>query len=237
MTHCRLTLISVFILLSSCLSQERGGTASRLAAPLFGHILGTAQVSGSIAYWGRCEGHEPYDFPVLHYPTNDSRSPLELLREVFSKDSKMEVTQEANGLIRMFETDVPMDLLDVKIRHVPFGPPDEDRGVFNGPNDALEAILSSPEVKTYRSAHRIGPFAEESAGSHLPARKQQVSGDLYDVTVKQALDYILQTFPGFWFYENCRSDAGESGRNVYFGFYESADVVPRTDRSLNEKSR
>jgi len=239
MTHYRLVLTSVLIMLGSCLGQEkeRGGTDPSVAVPLLKHILGTAHVSGSIAYWGRCEAHKPYpDFPALGYPSDDSRSPSELLREAFAKDPKMEVTQESNGLIRMFETDAPMDLLDIKIRHVSFGPPDEDRGIFNGPNDALYAILSSPEVKTYRTAHKIGPLGEERAGSHPPARKQQVSGDLYDVTVKQALDYILQTFPGFWIYENCRSNEGEPGRNVNFGFFETD--MPRTDRSsIDEKSK
>lgn len=238
MTHYRLILTSVLILMGSCLGQEkeRGGTDPTVAVPLLKRILGTAQLSGSIAYWGRCELRKPYpDFPALSYPSNNSRSPSELLREVFAKDSKMEVTQESNGRIRMFETDVPMDLLDIEIHHVSFGPPDEDRGIFNGPNDALYTILSSREVKTYRKSHRIGPFAEERAGPHPSAHKRQVSGDLYDVTVKQALDYVLQTFPGFWFYENCESNERELGRNVNFGFYE-ADT-PRADKSLDEKSK
>ncbi len=147
----------------------------------------------------------------------------------------MEVTQESNGLIRMFETDVPMDLLDVRISHLSFGSPDEDRDIYNGPNDTLQTILSSPEVKTYVATHKIGPFPNHWAGSHI--HKNQVSGDLYNVTVKQALDYILQTFPGFWIYQNCRSVGGGSGRYVHFGFYESADVVPRTDGSHNAKSK
>ena len=137
----------------------------------------------------------------------------------------------------MFEIDVPMDLLNVRIRHMSFGPPDEDRGIFNGPNDTLDHILSSPEVKRYCTDHKIGPFPDAWAGSHFPARKQQVSGDLYDVTVKQALDYVLQTFPGFWIYQNCRRSEGGSGRNVYFRFYETADVVPQANRSLDKKSK
>jgi hypothetical protein len=145
---------SVLILLSPCLGQERGGTDPTMALPLLRHILGTAHVSGSIAFWGRCEAlrHFP-DFPALRYPSNDTGSPLEVLREVFAKDDpNMDVTQESNGLIRMFETDVPMDILNIRIHHVSFGAPDEDRGIFNGPNDAPYDILSSPEVKTYRLA-------------------------------------------------------------------------------------
>lgn len=215
---------SVLILLSSCLGQEkdRGGTSPTVALPILMHALSTARVSGSIAYWGRCEAFKPYpDFPTLRYSWNDAQSTVELLRDVFAPDPKMEVTQEPNGLIRMFETDVPMDLLNIKIRHVSFGFPDQDSGVFNGPNDALYVILSSPEVRTYRAAHRIGPFTDRVSGSGSPSSTRQVSGDLYDVTVKQALDYVLQTFPGFWIYQNCPTREGEPGRDVHFGFYKT----------------
>jgi hypothetical protein len=230
-TMTRPTFILTFVLvsLSSCLGQERGGADRTLAVPLLEHILGAAHASGSLAYWGRCELGQPYpDFPALSSPSDASRPPLEILREVFAKDQQMEVKQDSNGLIRMFETDVPMDLLEVKIAHLSFGSPDEDRGIFNGPNDALHTILSSPEVKTYVATHKIGPFPDGWSGSQGPHR-HQVSGDLYNATVKQALDYILQTLPGFWIYQNCRSVGGGSERYVHFGFYENANVVPRAD--------
>ena len=227
MTHSRLIPASILILLGSCLGQERGGTDRTFAVPLLQRILSTAHASGSLGYWGRCELGQPYpDFPVLSSPSDDSRPTLEILREVFANDRQMEVTQESNGLIRMFETDVPIDLLEVKINYLSFGPSDEDRGIFNGPNDALHTILSSPEVKTYVATHKIGPFPDGWTGSQGPHR-HQVSGDLYNVTVKQALDCILQTFPGFWIYQNCKTPGEGSDRYVHFGFYENADVVPR----------
>jgi hypothetical protein len=42
-----------------------------------------------------------------------------------------------------------------------------------------------------------------NANYALDTSKPSVSGELNDVTVAQALDYIEQTFPGFWMYENC----------------------------------
>ena len=86
-------------------------------------------------------------------------------------------------------------------------------------------VLSAPEVIAYRKAHNIGPLTDmwyRSGGSHS---KQEVVGDLYNVTVKQALDYILQFYPGFWIYANCQSDDAKAGRNVYFGFFRK--VIPR----------
>ena len=38
---------------------------------------------------------------------------------------------------------------------------------------------------------------------------QVMHGELDDVTVSQALDYVLDAFPGFWVYENCVKKEGE----------------------------
>jgi hypothetical protein len=45
----------------------------------------------------------------------------------------------------------------------------------------------------------------------------EVAGQLNDVTVSQALDYILMTFPGYCVYENCTTPDG--ARAVNFEFY------------------
>jgi len=44
-------------------------------------------------------------------------------------------------------------------------------------------------------------------------------GHLRDVTVSQALDYILQTFRGFWVYENCVDEQGK--RTVRLSFHRA----------------
>ena len=89
-----------------------------------------------------------------------------------------------------------------------------------GPNSALIKVELSPEVQAYKKAHDIGPLARRFLGPGDAASKQPVIlGDLYDVTAKEALDYILQTFPGFWIYENCKTDEGE--RTAHFGFFKA----------------
>ena len=229
MKHITLIVAWLLILLSSSLCQESDSTDPRLAFLLLQHILSKAQVSGSIAYWGHCEAHKRYPgFPSLREPFNYSRPTVDLLRQVFVNDPKMVVTQESDGLIRMVENDVPMDLLRIKIHHLSFGHPDQDTDMFNGPNNALRAVLFAPEVVAYRKAHRIGPFADRWTGPGDSASKQpQISGDLYDVTVQQALDYILRTFPGFWIYENCQAKEAEVERNVFISFYTTD--LPRPD--------
>jgi hypothetical protein len=219
-------IVTFLSLLSSCLGQERGGTDPNVAWPILNQIMVKTNTSGSLAYWGRCDFHKPLpDYPALSYPSAFSGSPVEVWQKAFASDPKMEVTQESDGLIRMFETDVPTDLLDVRISHVSFVLDDQWRDKFGGPDNAMDLVLSAPEVIAYRKAHNIGPLTEGWIRSGGSLSKQEVVGDLYNVTVKQALDYILEFYPGFWIYENCQSDDAKAGRNVYFGFFRK--VIPR----------
>lgn len=140
---------------------------------------------------------------------------VESLREMFSVDPKMRVSQDADGKIRMIEEDVLSDLLDVKIHNVRF--PVQ----YHGPDAAVSAILNTPEVMAFRKEHNIGPQVEEfgyPSEAYAPA-KPRIHGNLHDVTVRQALDYVLLTFHGFWSYENCKGPA--DGRMVFFWFVEN----------------
>lgn len=213
----RLTLASVLILLTACLSQTRGGEEPAAALTTIGNVLSKGHVSGSLAYWGQCDVHKPYpDFPKLRALSDYSGSPGKVLQRMFADDRHMRVKQEGNGMVRMIEDDVPTDLLNVKIRHISFASGD----MSHGANMALIQILMLPEVEAFKKAHNIGP-PEENAfifpGNAGDPGTPTVSGDLENVTVSQALDYVLKTFPGFWLYENCRSEGG--GRTVFFNFF------------------
>jgi hypothetical protein len=112
-------------------------------------VLGAAHVSGSLEYWGRCElDHQLPDFPKLHAIEKNTDSPVQALREIFSGDDpEMQVTQEPDGTIRMAETDVPQDLLDVRIAHISFKAAykaayDDSLGGQYDQRFALAAVLS-----------------------------------------------------------------------------------------------
>jgi hypothetical protein len=45
-----------------------------------------------------------------------------------------------------------------------------------------------------------------------------MAGPMDNVTVSQALDRILQVFPGMWVYENCPGDDGK-GHVLHFWFF------------------
>ncbi len=221
MASYRFTLASALILVTSCIGQgigkDRGGSDPRIAEPLIKNVLNRAQVSGSLAYWGRCGSHtwRP-DFPKIRLLSDYSGGPREVLQELFADDPNMQVTQEPQGMIRMVETDVPSDLLNIKIRHISFrvhGP----ANTLNGPNSALEFILSTPEVKAFNKEKNLGLPSDVFTAPGDSGSGRRAYGELDNVTVSQALDYILQIFPGFWVYENCPSEEG--GRTVFLGFF------------------
>lgn len=246
-----LKVASALVLVASCLGQDRGGGDSALAAPIR-DVLRKANVSGSLAYWGQCGYHmSRLDFPQVRKVSNYSGPPREVLQRMFADDPRMRVTQEPGGKIRMVETDVPSDLLDVKISHLSLKPlilkparesaqtpidphaalhwPGQTLGdpnfrfaswikALGGPGIALELILNTSEVSAFKRANNIRPFS--TAGFPLPGNSSSnlpVIGELDNVTVSQALDYVLETFPGFWVYENCPGEDG--GRTVFFNFY------------------
>ena len=218
-TPARLAITSVFILTACMLGQDRGGTPFD-DGDIIADVFSKADASGSLEYWGVCNFKKPYpDFPKLKKISSHEGSPVELLREIFSGNPKMKVNQDADGKIRMVEEDVPTDLLDVKIDDVQF--PIK----YHGPNAAIFAIMQTSEVMAFRKEHNIGPpanvgdiAAEYLSEAHDP-NKPRVHGSLHHVTVRQALDYVLGTFHGFWLYENCNNPNG--GRIVFFDFFEN----------------
>ena len=218
-TPVRLAITYVFMLTACLLGQDRGGTPPGDGRILIGGIFSKADASGSLEYWGVCNFKELYpDFPKLKRISRHEGSAVELLRELFSVNPQMRVSQDADGKIRMVEEDVPTDLLDVKIDHVQF--PVE----YHGPNAAIVAIMQTPEVRAFLREHNVGPGPNMGDIAGYPSEayapeKPRVHGSLHHVTVRQALDYVLGTFHGFWLYENCKNPGG--GRIVFFDFIEN----------------
>jgi hypothetical protein len=199
-------------------------------------VFSRAHASGSLEYWGSCDIGERPDFPTLKADLLSRGSTIETLRELFSDDPPMRVNKDAAGLIRMVELQVPRDLLEVKIKRVSFRagaerPWELKNALIGGsdglydPQDALRHLLSTPEVVDFRRAHDIGPLDfEQVTGSHeeVSPHSPHISGELTDVTLSQALDHILDKFPGIWIYENCPSK--RNAREVFFQFYQNTPV-------------
>jgi hypothetical protein len=188
-------------------------------------ILSTAQLSGSLEFWSVCDVAKPHAaFLKLRPVSGYEGSALEALQELFANDPKMQVTEESDGRIRMVETDVPRDFLEVKIHKLSF-PADFHSGAF-----AVYFILNTPEVRAFMEGNigRKVPWFGWGMPGQIVIHGPSVPGELNDVTVEQALDYVLETFPGFWTYENCHDPEGN--REISVGLHD--DLQPVVDASL-----
>jgi len=220
----RLTAAFVGLFLTTC-TVQMGSSDDRTPIPglsLIHRILQAGHVSGSLAYSG-CgfDKRVPPDLPPFGV-VNESGPPKEILEKLFSADPLMQVKQE-DSMIRMMEKNVPTDVLNLKIHHLSFFPSDaSESDAVHGPGMALLVILRSPEVMAFRKAHNIDGWASPlHDGLMMPGNccggGRVVHGELEDVTVSHALDYVLHTFPGFWLYENCLTDEG--ARSIYINFH------------------
>jgi hypothetical protein len=213
MSFCRLAVAPLLFLVGSCLSQDKGGVDQRVALPEVQRILSSERRSGSLEYWGFCDLDKGWpDFPEPRSVSGRKGPALNILQEMFADDPKMRVIQERDGKIRMVETDVPTDFLDVKIHHLSF-----PSAYHSGPM-ALQAILHAPEVIDFMSrniGHKVSWDGWGMPGQ-IFTDGPSVPGDLNDVTVAQAMDYVLETFPGVWTYQNCYNSGGE--RKISVGF-------------------
>jgi hypothetical protein len=214
MRPCRATFIMALVLVAPCLAQQVISKKFDDSPRRLRDVLTDAHVSGSLAYSASCKFHGGR-FPVL--PSigipERSGSPAEVLQSMFGENSTIRVTQEPKGLVRMAEANVPTDILDVRIHHVSFA--GEGTGPIGGAALAMMTILGTPEVRAFMETHNIttGAFRLEGVNPNQP----DVRGELNDVTVSEALDYVLKTLPGYWVYENCTTPEGS--RSANFRFY------------------
>jgi hypothetical protein len=204
----------VFFSVMSCAGQLKVDNSPGLIRD----VLKKGNASGSVVYSDKCQSvGSRISVPPHVRPARKTGTTVEVLRDMLSDDPRMQVSQDSNGMSRMVEQGVPTDILDVKIHRIVFDPSHTPfPELFHGPNMALAAILSSPEVRLFEEKHNIAPTSfrlEGNMGQDLPA----MTGELDDVTLSQVLDYVLKAFPGYWIYENCTTNDGR--RTVHFQFY------------------
>lgn len=196
------------------------------------NILDRAKLSGSLEVSGSCDSFAYPGFPELpqlRTPVTSSDTPLHSLRKLFVNDSKMHVTQDSDGTIRMTESNVPRDFLNLKIDHISFA-----SQVYSA-NAAVRYVLSSPEVELFMKSGGInfpfsGGVASGIIGPGSPT-SPHISGSIENLTVSGAMDRILKTFPGIWIYEDC---PGMTQEIVLSTSSFTRCKIPSTEQSLNE---
>lgn len=225
-----LKVLCVFVL-TILLQCQPSKTTTKVAAIVADSVAWKKlQGSGSLVYKGSCEakGIAPR-YPLHDALVTSASSPLQDLRNIFAGDPKMNVALESNGMIRMSESDVSRQLLDVKIRRINFDMGDilpHGRlfwSQYSG-NRILWPILEATEVQAFMQAHNVHPLGWKdnlfwqisgpsySSGIH-------VRGQIENVTVAQALDHVAKTFPGLWVYSECVADT--KNRLVSFDFLDN----------------
>jgi len=185
-----------------------------------------AKVSGSLELSGHCGVGLPPHLPHLR-PPKSGASPLQVARDVFSGDPSMQISQDPNGTVRMIERGTSAELLNVKIGHVSF---DKNGAPLKyaafAPGTALYyVILQSPEILAFERARNIQiPFVGIAGRLGTPTNDlPHLSGSMDDLTLSQALDRLLQTFPGIWAYESCPAEDKDKGLVVSFWFFSLRD--------------
>ena len=225
----------VFILFVVCICEvvchgQAAATTSSLKPILV--VLDKTSLSGSLEFSGKCNSFNypgfP-EFPHLHAVATNEASALQTLRALFADNQAMRVSQEPNGTIRMIENGIPSEILNIHIKHISF-----DNAYSGGysANSALEFIMATPEVKQYLLIHNLKwPFSITADSILIPTGNfivspsiPHISGSLDNVTLKEALDYILKTFPGIWIYEYCPCTEKRSGI-FYFRYYRLFKTV------------
>jgi hypothetical protein len=217
------------VLTMTCLSQAQGvksGREDSAARSTMIDVLKKAPFSGSLEYSGRCGPQPPPILPAVRPPRQDrDSSSLGMLREIFADEPEMQVTQEPDGTIRMVDNNLPKDLLQIRVSRISF------KDTYD-PIDAQSLVLSAPEVRSFMDVHGIRSHDDQLRFHEMRGLHQEpqpgfpyISENLENVTVQQAMDRLLKTFPGFWVYENC--PGGKSGRVVAFDYFENTDLLLR----------
>ena len=213
MFTCRAILGTALILAGVCNAQQVALNVDD-SAQLIRNVLKDAHVSGSLVYSAICKSASGRSPVVPHVRTpRRAGSPAEVIQSMFGTRTTIRVTEEPNGLVRMAEADVPTDILEIRIHHISFA--DAEAGPISGPPLALMKILAAPEVEAFMKEGDIRTTAFRIEGFY--PRLPDIPGELYDVTLSEALDSVLRTFPGYWVYENCTTP--EDTRSVNFRFY------------------
>ena len=172
--------------------------------------------SGSLIYRGSCtpSGGIKDSFKVA--AIKGENSALETLHAAFKNDSTLTVKEDASGLIQIIGGNVQTDLLQLKLHKVAF------KGEGD-PRNAVNKLLANPEIKGYMQANHI-KFITLIDGLIPPPSGARLSATLKDATLSQALDQIVQSFPGVWIYGECGIERGE--RHVYILFHEFSARPP-----------
>lgn len=155
----------------------------------------------------------PVPFPAVKLrPPSKEKIGLAAVREIFSDDKSVTVSEEPLGTIRVLIGKVPMSILQTKLPLIALDPLER----YNQ-RMAINAIQSAKEVQT--AMHSLGLMPVSNLGGliaepakglpHLPA-------SMKELTVDRALDVVASTFQNVVVYGVCPNPTGPDGEKLFW---------------------
>lgn len=208
-----LNFILSVVLLSGRAQSQSGSSSAPKETRVESYVASAffrARASGSLILTGKCaetfEG-QVVDTEPIFAPDPDSFAQVDNALDALSQMAPQLVWQkQANGLIMIRDKRVEASLLALRLRKV------ELQNAVDL-NDAVEKFLMNRELRAYlhRRHIELATVYNESFKSNQNAsdalsnspNAKRLSKTLSDVTVADALDYIVRIFPGLWTYSEC----------------------------------
>lgn len=157
--------------------------------------------SGSLILHGTCEntfdGRDVVSDTVSNLPDGTFKNLADGLTELSHREPHVSWTRDKSGSFQVIDDRAVSDILQLRLACVRF------KGAVT-PTAAIRDLMSTPEIRAYLADNRIEEGTMfEHAGPVTTEGLPQLSGELRDVTVAQALDRIVRFFPGLWIFSEC----------------------------------
>lgn len=155
-------------------------------------VLAEHETPGSLAYVTTCDAapQQMSDLNLGSFPQHHTL--YDSMNQIVHDVPRL--TWSRSSVVELRDTCLKQGLLQVRVREVFL------KKIVN-PDDVVDAILSTPEVKAYLNKYH---YIYEEAGSVLQGLRgvgrELPTVHLADVTVEEVLNRSLKMFPGVWVY-------------------------------------
>jgi hypothetical protein len=129
---------------------------------------------------------------------------MQTIQQMFKGNSNISITEGPNGIIQIKDSGVSDGILKTEITALAL--PQDDR---YDPDAAIRSVLSSKEVQLAMRSLDARPVISMGGLENMPSEgAPHLESEFRAVTVDQALDKILQEFPGVVEYKECTQPTG-----------------------------
>ncbi len=170
-----------------------------------------------IEYSGSCFKPSVVIAPPIRLDTSPAQGEggIAAIQRLLARDRRFTDISESDGIYTIAQSGIPQGLLDMRIRKINFVAQQQ----FD-PQQALFAVLSTPEVQEYMAAHHIRQ-ATSFGGfvSGATPRQPHLNPTFKNITVRSIIGTILQTFPDntrLAVYRECLAAEGERIVSITF---------------------